>query len=359
MIRVLVTGAGGIGGVNFIRAIKIARSDIFIVGTDYFKYHLEFINMDKKYKTPRHDSPEFIKVLNRIIETENIEFLHPQPEVEAEVIAKNKHRFKVKTYLPRGEIFDICRDKYLTALKLSNYDLAPKTYLYTEVDNMDDLLEELGGKAWIRVRRGAGGKLSLPVSSSKEVKYWIDLWVTKGRARYEDFIIQEYLPGRDFAWDSLWYYGKLVTSYARERLEYIFPHVSPSRITGTPVVSRIVVDPRINDVAVKAVKAVDGKPHGFYCLDLKEGTNGKIYVTEINLKAHTTLPLWSYIATRIFKMPEWGNIAYLYLKLGLGEEVDLESIPKFDIYPKVTMLRHIDVGVWILYEDKNTKIKVL
>ena len=66
-----------------------------------------------------------------------------------------------------------------------------------------------------------------------------------------------------------------------------------------------------------------------------------------------------YIAIRMFKMPEWGNIAYLYLKLGLGEEVDLESIPKFDIYPKVTMLRHIDVGVWILYEDKNTKIKVL
>jgi len=61
MIRVLVTGAGGIGGVNFInfiRAIKIACSDIFIVGTDYFKYHLEFINMDKKYKTPRHDSPD-------------------------------------------------------------------------------------------------------------------------------------------------------------------------------------------------------------------------------------------------------------------------------------------------------------
>ncbi|RLE89796.1 MAG: hypothetical protein DRJ49_01850, partial [Thermoprotei archaeon] len=130
-------------------------------------------------------------------------------------------------------------------------------------------------------------------------------------------------------------------------------------ITGTPVVSRIVVDPRINEVAMKAVKAVDEKPHGFYCLDLKEGADGRIYVTEINLKAHTTLPLWSYIATRIFRMPEWGNIAYLYLRLGLGEDVDLKSIPKFDIYPEVTMLRHIDVGVWILYEDKNMKIKVL
>jgi len=80
MSRILVMGAGDIGAVNFIRAIKVVCSDMFIVGTDYFKYHLEFIDMDKKYRISRHNSPEFVEILNKIIENENIEFLHPQPE---------------------------------------------------------------------------------------------------------------------------------------------------------------------------------------------------------------------------------------------------------------------------------------
>ena len=62
------------------------------------------------------------------------------------------------------------------------------------------------------------------------------------KAQLDDFMIQEYLPGQNIAWDSFWFNGKLIASYTRERLEYPFKHISPSGITGTPTVSKIIVD---------------------------------------------------------------------------------------------------------------------
>ena len=353
MHKILVTGAGGIGGVNFVRALRYT-GDFYIVGTDHFPYHIKFNDLDKEYISPRHDSPEFIPLIKNIIRTDKIEFVHPQPEVEAEVISQWKGELGARTYLPSSEIFGICRDKYETAKILQPLGLAPKTELYDEI-TIEDAFEEMGKPLWIRARRGAGGRLSLPCESPEEAETWIKLWVKKGKAQVKDFIVQEYLPGEDYAWDSLWHNGELVTSYTRMRIEYLFPHLSPSGITGTPTVSKIVHDERVNEVSVKAVKAVDPKPHGFYCLDLKGGKDGRIYVTEINVKAHTTLALWSYVAVKCVGLPWWSNMSHLYVKIGLGFE-EFKEIPKFDIYPEgTTLLRHIDVGVKIIFPDGKIK----
>ena len=42
MKKILVTGSGGIGGVNFVRALRVIDEKFFIVGTDFNQYHLEF-----------------------------------------------------------------------------------------------------------------------------------------------------------------------------------------------------------------------------------------------------------------------------------------------------------------------------
>ena len=45
----------------------------------------------------------------------------------------------------------------------------------------------------------------------EEAKLWVRLHEVQGRARACDFIIQEYMPERDLAFDSLWF-GGLATS---------------------------------------------------------------------------------------------------------------------------------------------------
>ena len=221
-----------------------------------------------------------------------------------------------------------------------------------------DLSSNPGSPLWVRARHGAGGRLSLLCSSYQEARHWISLWVMRGTPA-DEFIIQEYLPGRNIAWDSIWKDGQLVTSYARERLEYPFKHISPSGITGTPSVARIVRDEGLNRVAQEAVRAIDPRAHGAYSIDAKESSTGEMCVTEVDSgKFHSTMPLWGYIAVRHLRMPWYANLADLYVRLGLGEEAPA-SIPRTDLIPEgYYLLRDMDVGAFLWKED-GWKEKVL
>ena len=50
--RVLVTGSGGLAGVNFVRALRASSKDYYIVGTDFNKYHILYPDVDARYLTP-------------------------------------------------------------------------------------------------------------------------------------------------------------------------------------------------------------------------------------------------------------------------------------------------------------------
>ena len=144
---------------------------------------------------------------------------------------------------------------------------------------------------------------------------------TTGNQRYSyDFMLQQFLPGRNIAWDSFWHKGKLIASFTRERLEYPLKHISPSGITGTPSVSRIIIDEDVNEIGIKSIRAIDKKPHGNYAVDLKEDIDGNWHVTEIDSgKFHTTTPLWGYASTKFLKQDPLKNLPYLYTMIGLDE----------------------------------------
>ncbi len=359
MYRILVTGSGGIGGVNFVRALKIFKEKFFIVGTDFNKFYLQFPDVDVRVKSPKHSDPQFIQLIKNLVQEHKIDFVHPQPSSEALVIAEQKNSIGTKTFLPESSI--ISKDKLDVQQELSKNGISiAQTQLIDTPEKIDEAFESLGGgPLWVRAKSGAGGNLSLLCKNAEEAQHWIKLWVTKGRANYDDFLIQQYLPNRNLAWDSLWFKGKLIASFTRERLEYPLKHISPSGITGTPSVSKIVVDKSVNKIGEQAIKVIDSNPHGNYAVDLKEDANGKFYVTEIDSgKFHTTTPLWGYISTKTLNQDPQNNLPYLYTLLGL-EELSDPKILGNDIYPNgLHLLRHIDCGVWILHED-GKKEKVL
>ncbi|MGY5146782.1 MAG: hypothetical protein ACW9W4_02120 [Candidatus Nitrosopumilus sp. bin_7KS] len=359
MKRILVTGSGGIGGVNFVRALKLFPEKFFIVGTDFNQYYLQFAELDERIISPKHSDESFIPFLNQLIEKHKIDFLHPQPSSEALVVSQNLEKITTSTLLPPPNI--ISTDKLETQKILSKSGIfVAKTKTIENYDVISNSFEELGiGPHWIRAKSGAGGNLSLLCNNSSEVEYWMKLWILRGKADFSDFMLQQYLPGRNIAWDSFWYDGKLVSSFTRERLEYPLKHISPSGITGTPTVSKIIVDESVNKIGEKSVKSVDAKPHGNYAVDLKEDSNGNWHVTEIDSgKFHTTTPLWGFISTKFLKQDPIYNLPYLYTMLGLGEISDPGFIGN-DIYPDgLHILRHIDCGTWI-YKDDGTKEKIL
>ena len=356
MSRVLVTGSGGVAGVNFVRAIK-KGTDHFVVGTEFNKYFSVFPEVDRIVNTPRHSDPEFVKIIKGIIREYGIEFLHPQPTSEMLVLLEQRDDLGARVYLPSTMV--VQRDKYAQyqALAARNVRI-PKFATIDSEEKLDGTLGEMGLPLWVRAKSGAGGRLSIRCESAEEMLHWIKLWVLKGRAKWSDFVVQQYLPGRDIAWDSLWYEGRLVTSFCRQRLDYPFKHLTPSGKTGTPTVSKIIHDKKINTYAEAAVRAIDERPHGCYSVDLKEDADGNAVVTEIDSgKFHTTIGLWGYVAMSNLGMDWRYNMPQLYLHLGLGGKIP--EMERYDIYPEnLHLVRHMDCGVWII-TDEGAKSRVL
>jgi predicted ATP-grasp superfamily ATP-dependent carboligase len=357
--RILVTGVGGIGGCNFVNALRLAERQVgerlFIVGTDFNPYHILFAPVDVRIRSPRHSDPGFIKLLLSLCEKYGLEFLHPHPSVEARVVAENAEMFREKgisVFLPRPE--EIAPSKSYMARRLREHGVrVPVTVEISSWSDVEQGFRELGSPLWIRVKHGAGGRLGLRVDSPEEARLWIRLNVIQGRARLDDFILQEYLPGRDLAYDSLWHEGRLIAYYCRERLEYPFKHITLSGITGTPTIARTIDDPEVCMTGRRAVEALSPKPHGFYSVDMKDDAEGKPTVTEVDGKWHTTAPLWGYAFSKILGDPSY-NLAYLYLKLGYREKPGFSEKHLFP--PNYYLVRQLDSGVLLVHEDRYWRI---
>ena len=71
MKRILVTGAGGSAGINFIDSIRMAPEQMYIIGTDTNEWHLELPEVYRRYIIPRATEEDYIDKLNQIIKKEN------------------------------------------------------------------------------------------------------------------------------------------------------------------------------------------------------------------------------------------------------------------------------------------------
>jgi len=237
------------------------------------------------------------------------------------------------TFLPPRETVELCQAKNLAATVWNVAGLrGPAIPIIDPVPDMLHLAaDELEFPFWLRATTGAGANKAIKVTRLDNAYHWIRFWQTRGAE--VDWIAEPYLPGRDLAWSSIWYRGDLVACFLRERLEYLYPHLSPEGLTGTPTIARIVHDPAVADVATDAVMAIDAEPHGIFSVDLREDEGGVARPTEINAgRSFTTMGLWSLYDV---------NFTDLAARLALEEpdETHIDPLPE-----GLTLSRHIDCG---------------
>ncbi|SHK18004.1 ATP-grasp domain-containing protein [Rhodothermus profundi] len=327
MKRILVTGAGGAAAANFIDSLRMAEEPFYIVGVDINPYHLACAEVESRYVVPRCTDPAYLSVLCRIIEREQIDLVHPQPDVEVAFLAAHREQIPARIFLPSMSAIRICHDKFWCNQVLAAAGVpVPKSVRITSLAEVSRAFEQIRshseGLVWVRAIHGAGSRAALPVRSGRQAEGWIRYWVEMKGLRPEHFMLSEFLPGREFAFQSLWYQGQLVTSMARERLEYLMGHLMPSGQSSSPAVARTVHRADVNEIATQAVKAVDPEPHGVYCVDLKENVAGCPCVTEINPGR--------FFTTSNFFSAAGCNMPYYYVRLALGE-----SIPEVPPYNPV------------------------
>jgi len=342
MKKILVTGAGGPAGVNFIKSLRISPEKFFIVGSDVNKFYLELPDVDVRQLAVPCNHPKYPEFLNDVIERYGIEMVHPQPDVEVRAISENRDKLRAITFLPKKETIRVCQDKLESAKVWSKAGIpAAKTMEIEDEDSLVEAERELGTPFWIRATTGAGGRGSTPCHNVETGKAWIRYWRSRGE-RWK-FIAQEYLPGRNLAFHSLWKDGELVVSQVRERLEYIYPYLAPSGITGTPSVAVTVDRPDVDKIATDCILAIDKNPSGIFCVDLKENKEGIPVPTEINAGR--------FFTTSLFFSAAGLNMPYIYVKLAYGE-----NIPEMKKYNALGAglywIRHMDSGPVLLKEGE-------
>ncbi|HEX69486.1 MAG TPA: hypothetical protein ENG10_04240 [Candidatus Bathyarchaeota archaeon] len=323
---------------------------MYIIGTDTNKFRIHLAPTNSKFLVPKATDENYINALNEIIHKEKVEFIHPQPDIEVRVLSENREKLEANIFLPSKEAVRICQDKFESArLWLRKGVPTARTI---EIKNENDIrraFEDFGSPIWIRAKHGAGGRGSTPAHNIETAVSWINYW--KARGEKWEFIAQEFLSGRNLAFHSLWKDGELITSMARERLEYIYPNLAPSGITGTPAVQRTIHDQKVNEVAVEAVLAIDSNFSGIACVDLKEDKEGIPHVTEINAgRMFTTSFFFSY-ASKVLYGDYRANFPYLYLKVAYKEKIP--KIPKFNVLPEgLYWIRHIDAPARLVKDGK-------
>ena len=331
MKRILVTGIGGAAALDFTRAIRELEEEVYIVGTDCSQHYIHLARyVDKKYIIPKSNKRNYIEKLNEIIEKEHIQFLHAQPDVEVKRISEDKEKLKAKVLLPDKETVRTCHDKFRLIRHLNKRNIpAARNILIQNEENIRIAFRKFGKKIWLREVRGAGGKGSLPVEKFDHAKAWIDYWNGWG-----NFVAEEYLPGRNIAWQGIFKDGELITSVIWDRIEYIISHVSPSGITGTPSIARIITYEKVNHIALEAANSLTRKPNGIFSIDFKENNDKVPCVTEINPGRFFT-PSYMYVKGGV-------NLPGIYLKLAFDEPIP--KLPRFNAFKeKILWIRGIDI----------------
>jgi hypothetical protein len=270
-----VFGAGGAAANGFITSLRrVGGYHIIAANTD--PTDLQLAAADEHHVVgPSGDD------LWGIITATKPDFVHAQPDEE--VLRLSRYRGVVRGcgaryLLPDHPVVVFCQDKWETYERLSIAQVpAPVTWLLGSGHEYPPLSSDI----WVRPRTGAGGKGAARTTMGK-------LIAEDGPVQAGTHTAAYFLPGPTVTVQALYHQGELVASQGRLRLAWTHGDRGSCRIGQT------VSDPVADDVAERAVAAVDPKPNGIYGIDMTLDREGQPRVTEINIgRFFTTVDFFS------------------------------------------------------------------
>jgi carbamoyl-phosphate synthase large subunit len=295
---------------------------------------------------PRADDETYPDAIQAAVQAYGCDVVHAQPDQEVLALGGLRHKLTAATCLPEQVTLEVAADKFAFADRMRSAKVAvPEARRFashSDVSHETAALLRSHERVWIRARVGAGARASLPVRTSEQAAAWVGWWCDERGLQPGDFMASEMLPGREFAYQSVWQDGTLIAGQCRERLEYLYGHLTPSGQTSTPAVARTVTMPAVDELAVSAIRALDGRPHGAFCVDVKQDASGTAKVTEINAGRFFTTS--NFLAAAGLNMPD------LLVRAALGER--LASLGSSPLPPDLHWIRMVDMGYALVPGDQ-------
>ncbi len=318
MAKIIIAGAGGAPSEGVIKSLlKNTKDEIIGIGSE--PTDLILSKAHKKYYVPYSDTSDYEDSLIKILKIEQPDLIHFQNDLEifhASLLREKIHALGVKTFMPNHDVIDTCVHKYKSYLKFQKHGIKVAENL--QINNANDLkdafklLGDLSGRIWLRASSiGGGGKGALPTNDYEFAKKWIDRYNGWG-----DFIAAEILTPDTVTWLSIWYHGELIVAQSRIRKGWTHGNRSVSGVTGVTKVGQTISDPRVDEISINCVKAVDSLPHGIFGVDMAYDENGIPTPTEINISR--------FFTTVLFFTEAGLNFPAIFRDLALDGEVNFK-----------------------------------
>ena len=289
-LRILITGACGVTPRAIARSLRISRRlrDATLIGTDRGGNWYGFYEglYDRVYLVPGAGDPRYPDAIAAICAQEAIDAAVVSPE--SEVLFWSEREFPVPTLLPSRGVVRVAISKKSLYDALAGSGLTPRHSTVTR----DQLLARSGlelaeGPVWLRdfSDTSSSGNGSIRVTDAEQAYAWAYL-----NPRITEYMVAEYLPGRNFACCLAFDRDELVKVGCYERLEYFMGRLVVSGISGNISRGRLVDEAAVRAVAEEAVRRISARvqepAHGLFTVDLREAGDGVPKVTEINVR-HT------------------------------------------------------------------------
>ena len=282
MARIHIGGAGGAPSNNVIMSLRESERRHYLIGATSMPSDLMLADVDEKHVVPNATAPGYRAAILDLLARTRPDFMHVQSDYEVLAVSRLRDeisRLGVRLFLPSQETVENCVDKEKSYAIWSRAGITvPRTMMLNDPDDLKRAFATLGERIWIRATVGGGGRGALPTSSFDFGRAWIDEYRGWG-----SFTAAELLSDRSVTWQSIWHEGELVVAQARRRHKWNYGNRTLSGVTGITGVGETCSDEDVTQIALAAIKAVDSRPHGVFCVDMTYDRHGVPNPTEINI----------------------------------------------------------------------------
>jgi carbamoylphosphate synthase large subunit len=262
MEKILVTGVGGPAGRNV--ASLLLERGYAVIGADMQSISLSGA---RTYVIPPASHPSFMSDLQALAAKEAVELLIPTVSEELPILASMwKKSSDIPVVIGQYQAVRDADDKFLTSKRLSIQGISvPRYLLPSQVSSPEEISRSLGWPCLSKPRVGRGGR---EVAVRNEVD-WPEV-----SALSDQYILQEFIPGTDFAPNVYIGNNSLAIVLEKTRLK--------EGIVGNAAEVKRVNAPDIADLAIAAAKALGLT--GPVDIDIRRRENGRPAVLEINAR---------------------------------------------------------------------------
>ena len=200
---------------DLVKAFQRALSELGggkVVAADMSPLSAALLQSDECEVVPPLDTPGFIEHLEGICKRHGISAVIPSIDKDLPFLAEHRERLRksgVTAVVSSPETIAICDDKYRTYQFFCDNDIpSPTTWLPEEFPAKTNMP---GWPLLVKPRRGIGGKGIHKVADEEELRFYL--------ARVNDPVVQEFLPGVEYSFDTLSDFdGRALSVVPRERL---------------------------------------------------------------------------------------------------------------------------------------------